>query len=75
MEGFNWHNAKLTNVEVAKSALNFIKITTVGELLILLGNLMLLGNLIGLSVRYYKLHFMPVYRQATAELKPVGAKP
>lgn len=75
IEGFNWHNAKMSNVDVAKSALNFLRVSTLGELLILVGNLMLLGNLIGLSVRYYKLHFVPVYEEATADLKPVGAKP
>jgi cytochrome c oxidase cbb3-type subunit 1 len=75
VEGFNWHNPKMTNVDVAKNALNFLRVSTVGEVLILLGNLMLLGNLIALSVRYYKIHFVPVYRDATAELKPVEAKP
>jgi hypothetical protein len=65
----------MTNVEVAKNALNFLRVSTLGELLILLGNLMLLGNLIGLSVRYYKTHFVPVYKQAVAELKPAEVKP
>ena len=75
IEGFNWHNTKMSNVDVAKNALNFLRISTLGELLILAGNLMLLGNLVGLSVRYYKIHFVPVYQQATVELKPVEAKP
>jgi cytochrome c oxidase cbb3-type subunit 1 len=75
VEGFNWHNLKMTNVDVAKNALNFLRISTLGELLILLGNLMLLGNLIGLSVRYYRIHFLPAYREATAELKPAEGKP
>jgi cytochrome c oxidase cbb3-type subunit 1 len=75
VEGFNWHNPKMTNVDVAKNALNFLRISTLGEILILLGNLLLLGNLIGLSVRYYKTHFVPVYRDATATLKPVEVKP
>ena len=70
VEGFNWANVKMSNVDVAKNALNFLRVSTLGELLILLGNLMLLGNLIGLSVRYYKLHFVPVYRDAIAEVKP-----
>ena len=65
----------MSNVDVAKSALNFLRISTLGELLILVGNLMLLGNLIGLSVRYYKIHFVPVYQEATADLKPMEAKP
>jgi hypothetical protein len=36
---------------------------------------MLLGNLIGLSVRYYKTHFVPVFKDAVAELKPAEVKP
>lgn len=75
IEGFNWQNTKLSSVDVAKNALNFLRISTVGEVLILLGNLMLLGNLVGLSVRYYKTHFVPAYKEVTAELKPAEAKP
>jgi len=75
VQGFDWHDLKMTNVEVAKSQLNFLRISTLGELLILIGNLLLLGNLIGLSVRYYKTHFVPVYREVTAELKPAEVKP
>ena len=75
VEGLNWRNLKLTDVEVAKNALNFLRVSTLGELFILLGNLMLLGNLIGLSVRYYKIHFAPVIKTATAELKPAEVKP
>jgi hypothetical protein len=75
VEGFNWRGVKMTNVDVAKNALNFLRVSTVGELLILLGNLMLLGNLIGLSVKYYKIHFVPVYKDATAQLKPAEVKP
>jgi cytochrome c oxidase cbb3-type subunit I len=75
VEGFNWHNLKMTNVAVAKCALNFLRVSTLGEVLILAGNLMLLGNLIGLSVRYYKTHFVPVYKDAIMEVKPAEVKP
>lgn len=75
IEGFNWHNPNVGSVAVATNALNFLRITTMGDLLILAGNVMLLGNLAGLSVRYYKIHFVPVYRKATAELKPAEVKP
>lgn len=75
IEGFNWHNVKMTNVDVAKNALNFLRISTLGELLILVGNLMLLGNLIGLSVRFAKTHFVPAFKQATVDLKPAEVKP
>jgi cytochrome c oxidase cbb3-type subunit I len=75
VQGFNWANVKVSNVDVAKHALMFLRASTVGELLILAGNLMLLGNLVALSVRYYKLHFVPVYKEATAVLKPTEVKP
>jgi len=75
VEGFNWRNVKMADVDVARNAANFIKVTTIGELALLVGNLMLLGNLIGLSVRYYKLHFVPAYKGAVAEIKPAEVKP
>jgi len=75
VQGFHWANVNKSNVDVAKGALMFLRVSTLGELLILVGNLMLLGNLIGLSVRYYKIHFVPVYKDATAELKPAEVKP
>ena len=74
IQGFNWANPKISNVDVAKNALHFLRISTLGELFILVGNLILLGNLIGLSVRYCKIHFVPVYKQVTAELNPAEAK-
>ena len=75
VQGLNWRNVKMSDLDVAKSAVNFLRVTTIGEVFILLGNLMLLGNLIGLSVRYYKLHFVPVYKGALAEVKTAGVKP
>jgi len=75
VEGFNWRNVNVAELEVAKKSLMFVRITTLGEVAILLGNLMLLGNLVGLSVRYYRLHFVPVYKGALAEIKPAEVKP
>jgi cytochrome c oxidase cbb3-type subunit 1 len=75
VEGFNWANVNISNVAVARNALISLRASTAGELAILAGNLMLLGNLIGLSVRYYKIHFVPVYKEAIAPLKPAEAKP
>jgi hypothetical protein len=53
----------------------FLRISTTGEVLILLGHLLFLANLTGLSVRYYRIHFLPVYRDAVAPLKPAEVKP
>ena len=75
VQGFQWQNPKVLSVEVAKTALIFLRVSTIGELLILLGNLLLLGNITRLSIRYYQTHFVPVYKEATAELKPAEVKP
>jgi len=75
MEGLNWRKFMMTDVDVARGTLNFLRISTLGELLILLGNLMLLANVTVLLVRYAKLHFLPVYKDAIAELKPAEVKP
>ena len=74
IQGFNWANPKMSNVDVAKNALHFLRASTTGELFIMVGNLMLLGNLIGLAVRYCKVHFVPVCKEAIAEVKPAEAK-
>jgi cytochrome c oxidase cbb3-type subunit 1 len=74
LQGLNWRNLKISDLDVAKNALMFLRVTTLGELFILVGNLMLLGNLVGLAVRYYKLHFVPVYKGALAEVKPAEVK-
>src|SRR5215471_11279655 len=75
MEGIRWKNPEIPPVEVAKGSLVFLRISTVGELLILVGHLLLLVNLVRLSVRYYRTYFLPAYREATAELNPVEVKP
>lgn len=74
VQGFQWQNPKVPDVEVAKTALNFLRVSTIGDLLILFGNLLLLGNIVRLSVRYSQTHFVPVYKEATAELKPAEGK-
>jgi cytochrome c oxidase cbb3-type subunit 1 len=74
-EGIQWDKPEIPPVDVAKGALVFLRISTLGELLILLGHLLLLANIVRLSVRYYRTYFLPVYREATAELKPVEVKP
>jgi cytochrome c oxidase cbb3-type subunit I len=66
------HNAFLS---VTNGVLPFLRASTTGELLIDIGNLLLVANLAGLSIRYVRTHFVPVYRGWTAELKPAEVKP
>ncbi|HET7625723.1 MAG TPA: cbb3-type cytochrome c oxidase subunit I [Verrucomicrobiae bacterium] len=74
IQGTKLSNPQVSFIETAKGMLPFLKASSVGELFILLGHLLLLINIIALSVRYHKKHFVPVYEAATAELKPSEAK-
>ena len=75
LQGIKLNHSQVAFIDVARSTLHFLRISTMGELMILAGNLLLLGNLTRLSIRYYRQHFLPVYTEATAELKPSEVKP
>jgi hypothetical protein len=53
----------------------FLRISSVGEGLILLGNLLFLFNVSAVLVRYYRAICRSAYSAATAEWNPVEAKP
>jgi hypothetical protein len=69
------NNPQVPFLDIAKASKHFIQTSTTGEVLILLGNLLLLRNLAALSLCYYRTHFKPVYEAAKAELKPAEVKP
>lgn len=75
LEGIKWSQPAVLPVDVAKGMLPFLRITALGELCILCGNLLLLGNIIRLSVRFWRAHFTPAIVAVTAtpglaEVKP-----
>jgi cytochrome c oxidase cbb3-type subunit 1 len=75
LQGLKLNDPQIAFIDVAKSTMMFLRISTTGEVLILFGHLLFLANLTGLSVRYYRIHFLPVYRDAVAPLKPAEVKP
>jgi cytochrome c oxidase cbb3-type subunit 1 len=68
-------SAQVEFMQLAKETLPFLRISTLGDLLLLVGQFLLAANIISLSIRYYRTHFLPVYQEATAELKPAEARP
>jgi cytochrome c oxidase cbb3-type subunit 1 len=74
-EGMHWNDPTISSVYVAKAMLPFLRASTLGELLILAGHLLLLLNLFRLSACYARTHFLPVVKDATAVLKPAEARP
>ncbi len=68
-------NSGVDFMVLTKTTLHFLRVGTLGEVLILIGNSLLVVNLAVLSVRYYRTRIVPVYAAATAELKPAEVKP
>jgi cytochrome c oxidase cbb3-type subunit 1 len=61
-------------LKVTHDTLMFLRVSTLGEVLILIGNLLLLLNLLGLWARYSKTRVAPFYKDVTTELKPAEVK-
>lgn len=62
-------------MSVAKSTLHFLRVSTMGDLLLAFGHLLFLVNVIGLAVRFYRPRAVAAYAAATADLSAVEAKP
>lgn len=62
--------------EVTKIAINFLRISTLGDAAFLIGSLLFLVNLVGLIKQYLHVRATTAYAQYTADLfKTAGAKP
>ena len=58
-------------LDIFKATLPFLRLSTVGNLLLLLGHFILLGNLIALAVRYYRARAAAIYRTARRRRRKV----
>jgi cytochrome c oxidase cbb3-type subunit 1 len=69
-------NPNVPFLEISRSALHFLRISTVGDLLLFVGHLLFLGNSIGLAVRVYRARAAAAYSEVTADLfKAAEVKP
>lgn len=60
---------------IANTGLTFLRVSTIGDLLLLCGHLIFLGNLISLALKFYSVPARAAYMAATADLfKTVEAK-
>ncbi|HWI56103.1 MAG TPA: cbb3-type cytochrome c oxidase subunit I, partial [Bacillota bacterium] len=67
-------NPNIAFVQIMKSALTFLRVSTLGLLLILVGQVFFLINLVGLVSRFYRSRAMTVYAAATADLRVAEVK-
>ena len=76
LQGLALDNPKLAFLDISRSTLPFLRVSTVGDLLLLVGNALFLANLVGLVARFYLARMRAVYADVTADLfKTAGAKP
>ena len=68
VQGFELQNASLAFVDVSKTSLPFLRVSTIGGLFLWLGHLFFVGNLVGLAVRFYRVKTVSAYAAYTADL-------
>ncbi len=69
-------NPQVAFLSIVKSTLHFLRLSTVGELLLVVGHLLFLANLAGLVTRFYRARAAAAYAAATANLfQPGEVKP
>ncbi len=73
-QGMKLLNATIPFLDIAKSTLMTLRVSTLGLALILIGNLLFLFNVGAVQVRYYRAICLSAYKTATA-LEPAGVKP
>jgi cytochrome c oxidase cbb3-type subunit 1 len=75
MQGLKLVNPSVPFMDVTKSTLMFLRISTLGDMLLLFGNVFFLLNVTALVVRYYRAVCNAAYASATAPLETaeVGA--
>jgi hypothetical protein len=74
-QGLRLQHASLPFNDVTHGTLPFLRTSTTGDLLIALGNLMFLGNLTGLVIRFYRARAVSAWAAATVEIEPAEARP
>lgn len=69
-------NASEPFVLAMRSTLPFLRVSTIGDLLLLIGHVFFVANLVGATISFYRGRAAATYAQLTADLfKTAGAKP
>jgi cytochrome c oxidase cbb3-type subunit 1 len=75
VEGLKLQNAQIAFMDIVKSTLPFLRVSTLGDLLLVLGHVLFLMNLGGLSLRFYRARATRAYEEVTEDLfKPAEVK-
>jgi len=74
VQGRNLLNAEVAFVDVAKSTLMFLRVSTLGDVLILVGHGLLFVNLLVLGLRLVRITCQAFLAEAISEAQPAGVK-
>jgi cbb3-type cytochrome oxidase subunit 1 len=74
-QGLKLVDAGVPFLDTAKPALMAFRISTLGEFLIAVGNLLFLFNVLTAMAGYYRAFGKTIYTDATVKLEPAGVKP
>jgi cytochrome c oxidase cbb3-type subunit I len=74
LQGIRLNHAEVEFMDLTRGTLPFLRVSTLGELLILSGHLLFLANLLRLWVRYCRIRLAPVCAAATVELTAAEVK-
>lgn len=74
VQGLKLSHPQAAFVDVTKATLPFLRVSTIGDLLILAGNLLFAANLFGLAVSYGRVHFQPLLTWVKSDWNTVEVK-
>jgi cytochrome c oxidase cbb3-type subunit 1 len=76
LQGLKLRNPDIAFLDVVKTTLPCLRVSTMGDLLMALGHVAFLANLAGLAVRFCRARAVSAFSALTLDLfKPAGAKP
>jgi len=73
IQGFELRNPGIPFASILKHTLHFLRIATLGDLLLLGGHIVFALNITGVVVRSYRARALRAYAEATAAIVPEGA--
>lgn len=68
LQGYKLQNPSVAFMDILKSTLPFLRVSTIGDLLLLLGHLIFLGNIVGMVTQFFHARALTAYAAATADL-------
>ena len=73
-QGLKLQQAAVAFTDISKGTLPFLRVSTIGDLLMALGHCLLLANLAGLVFQFYRARSLSAWTEVTTEIRPVEVR-